>query len=89
MQEKNEKKIVYNIYVLYTFTLLRINKITTASNKPKENFHDINVIRRKNPELFSGNFKVKFVSSIKEVIELVLQNIIKYYQILLSIFFLY
>ena len=30
--------ILYNIYVLYTLTLLRINKITTTSNKTKKNF---------------------------------------------------
>ncbi len=38
---------------------------------PKENQHDINVIKRKNPELISGDFKVKFVSEISEVIDIV------------------
>jgi ATP-dependent Lon protease len=38
---------------------------------PKENTHDIEVIKRKNPTLISKNFKVKFVSNISEVIEII------------------
>jgi hypothetical protein len=38
-RKRTEKNfILYNIYVLYTLTLLRINKITTTSNKTKKNF---------------------------------------------------
>jgi hypothetical protein len=35
---------------------------------PKENQHDIEVIKRKNPTLIDTNFKIKFVSHINNVI---------------------
>jgi ATP-dependent Lon protease len=38
---------------------------------PKENTHDIEVIKRKNPTLINKNFKVKFVSHISEVINII------------------
>ncbi len=41
---------------------------------PKDNTHDIEVIKRKNPTLINKNFKVKFVSHISEVIEIIFDN---------------
>ena len=54
-------------------------KLTGAKNAgvklalvPKENFHDIEVIKRKNPSLIkSPDFQVKFVSNINEVINII------------------